>query len=512
MHKYIAIIISCVLIFICSLLAVSTYFSFSQNYPIGKTVHVTAVDEQNVVRSIVSSLTYYDSTHKEQIWPGYNPAAQPLIVTFDNGHIYAFNLNSQSPAWETLNVMNHDVQFAVTDYWGINQVQLQSDFVIDGIPAFVVHMDIQEKDPFAYLSSLLREKFRDYLQKKYKQYDLSTTHYKDLFNQENIILMQIEEMILADFMNSLSDSEKSHFHKETRLYDFLAVNITRRKLLKQSSIEWERKQQKLEGLAEYVAVKSLDTFPFIQPFNGVDYLLSILQASTVNEEILERTLKWRHEGVGAALAYALDFMEIPDWKQTLETTDLTQTDLLEQVLPLSDDEIQARMEKVKNRYNYDKVQYQVVTAMKLYEEEIQDLLEDYASLDGVEVYISTPSDQVSVEGGSSLYLYYLSDGGSLTIADTSKHSLKDDSWKLEMKAMPVVVQKEDGTIVVKLEDEAVVTIDGQSRPLKSFLSTNQTRTFQNLEIVSAHSVFASKARPGMLVIEDKAVKITYPNE
>lgn len=507
MRRWFAIIFCSVLIVLCTVAAAYTCTSLWRHDL--SSYHVAGeMEEEQALRVIAGSLAFFSTEQSKSIWPEYSLNQHPIVITFDNTHIYAFNLNSHNPVWDNMNILGTPVQFTAEDAWGTTRIQSEFDYNIDGISSFVFHLDLVKDDILMPFIKLIHEHFRNYQKETFITHQNAPSEYLDHFNFENIILMQIEDMILADFMNGQLDPEKSAFHKNAALRDFLAVNTIRRRMLFPSSIQWELFQQRTGGMADYVAVKSIDQFPFVKGFSGTQYLLTLLQASTVNEEVLERMVKWRHYGVGAALGYALDSLEVPFWKERVVREE-NPMDILKEQIILDEVEITERMEKIKRRYGYDNVKHQVAIAMKQYQDEVADLADEFDELKGVEISLSKPSTEVMEGAGSALYVYYMADGSTLSLADTSKVNTPDKSWTMQLEGMPMVIKKNDGTLKLKVEPETEFTFDGKKITARELADENTSLNFTTLQMMGYHCNFASHKLKGRLESKDGIISIRY---
>lgn len=507
MYRWLLIPFFSLLLLICVVTGIYTTFSLSSSPIDGDIRRGGKLDDKQAVWGIVEALNFF-AKDKGNIWPGYTPDAKPMIITFDNGHIYGFGLSTINPVWEILSIQGRTIHFTTNDQWGVRQVQSQADFLVDGEPTFVYHLDLVKDNRLEPFLVLLHENFLAFQTDAFKDSGRNGS-YADHFNFENIALMHIEEMILADFMNGLLDDAKSAFHKTTALKDYLAVNQIRRKLLQPHSLDWELERQRKEGMADYVAITSLDQFPLTMSFDGVSQLLSTLQASTVNEEIFERTIHWRHHSVGAALGTALDFLEISGWKKRITETGISPSELLEDNLVLESGEVAERMEKVKKRYGYDNVMLQVTLAMHHYQDEISDLINEYDELDGIELMIAKPENAVVECNGSSLYEYYLEDGSILSLADTSSQFTPDRRWLMEIEGAPMVKKRMDGGITLKLEPDAEIILNGKTMTLSQLKKENNDRSFDDIAIKSHHCAFVGEQLKGRLLVGKNTIKIIF---
>lgn len=507
MRRSFAVLFCSALLVVCTIAAVYTCTSLWR-HDLSSYHVVGEMEEEQAIRIIAGSLAVFSSDHSKNIWPDYSLNHQPIVVTFDNTHIYAFNLDSHNPVWENQTVLGTPVKFTAEDVWGTTRIQSEFDYNIDGVASFVFHLDLVKDDILAPFITLIHEHFKNYQKEHFVTHQNVPTEYLDHFNFENIILMQIEDMILADFMNGQLDPEKSAFHKTAALRDFLAINTMRKKLLFPSSIEWELYQQRTGGMADYVAVKSIDQFPFVKGFSGTQYLLTLLQAATVNEEVLERMIKWRHYGVGAVLGYALDFLEVPSWKERVVHNE-NPMDLLREQIQLDPVEIAERLEKIKRRYGFDNVKQQVAVALKQYQDEVADLVDEFSELKGVELTLFKPMSEATEGAGSALYVYYMPDGSTLSLADTYKLNAIDKSWAIQLEGSPMVIKKNDGALRLKVDSETAFVMDGKQVLANDLSEKNGKYPFNSLQIVGYHCNFSSTHLAGVAEVEDGIIAIRF---
>lgn len=467
-----------------------------------------ALDEDGIVSIVANAISHSQYLNQEQPWLEYSLQQMPIVLTFDNQHVYAFNLKSDNPAWHERTLDDVKYLYSPTDNWGISVLQLQNKYYIDGTSAFVYHMDIVKQDVLQPIIAMLHERFHLYQSEHFSGINKQSEGYVDHLNPYNLALMQIEEMILADFMNGQLDNEKSFFHKSAPLLDYLAVNKERQKYLQPISQNWERNQQKFQGIADYVAYKSLEIYPFVNGFSGTKRLLAFLQSSSVNEEILERTVRCRHNKVGATLAYALDFITGDDWKEPLQESDRSPTELLAEQIILSDEEAEARLAKIKARYGYDNVWLQVTEAIQHYKEEIADLLEEYDQLEGVELSIEKPKEDPLDESTSSLYMYYLHDGSILTLADTSKLTSYNGKWDLSITGAPMVIKTIDGEIKLKADPKTTIKLDNRTLALSSLIGKDQEISFSELSF-ECNQCNIKTVKNGKLTVKGNKVTLSF---
>ena len=126
-------------------------------------------------------------------------------------------------------------------------------------------------------------------------------------------------------------------------------------------------------------------------------------------------IKWRHYGVGAALGYALDFLKVKDWKEKVEKGELLIT-LLEQELPLSENEIYSRVVKVKEVYGYSPKLEKNTALVSEKKKEIADLIEGYKNLKGIILNVALPERMACTGTGKAIKTLQLQNGNMLLFA------------------------------------------------------------------------------------------------
>ena len=251
--------------------------------------------------------------------------------------------------------------------------------------------------------------------------------YPESENSENIALMQLEELVLLDFMKALDGN--AHAEATAQLKTFIAINKQRRKLLSHSSLVWEARQQIVEGLADYAAAKNLDVFAYFGERTGQKHILNTMQRYAQDDDINERALKWRHYGVGASLGYALDFLNVNHWKKNVEQNVPLQV-MLEENLYVSDRDAQYLYQEALEKYDFYKMQKEIKEKIDAYNKMLRLHKEKFNSMPGLVINVQTPPDSGLSAGGYSKGVYSLADGSMFSVEDTSKTSSADNHWLL----------------------------------------------------------------------------------
>jgi hypothetical protein len=466
-------------------------------------------NEQATVVQVSRILQAFDRGEVDQIWPGYRITLVPTILTFHNGHIYAFHLQSEDPCWKTWNIEGQRVLFSDQDKWGLLETPLHPKFPIEGREAYVICMDMIS--PVSHLPYLVfvHERFHRHQLDMFQEISEEQGPYLDHLKHENLALMQLEERILHDFLQSLQDPRISFEHKKEYLKLYVAVNKARRGLLQESSVAWELHQQKMEGLADYVSVKTFDVFPVLSGFNGTTYLCQLLGRYAEDNQISDRAIKWRHYGVGAGLGYALDFLNVSNWKEKVEKEGATQTLLLEESIGLTDGEVKENLVQAKHFYNFDHIQKSVTATVNEYENAVEHFLQEFHEMDGVTVSIAKPAHLAISGGGVASHTFFLANGSTMVLDDSSVSTTSDQQWKMKLEDIPLVFQNHKGAKEFKAEKELVIHLDGENYSLQELLEKKIQKAFHTITWKGKTSEFSSEGHPGTISVRDGKVSIMY---
>ena len=193
--------------------------------------------EWDAIQKISQIMEYLKNDQGENIWEGYNLSETPLVITFPSGHLAAFNLKENSNKWTSVASSHQNIQFSENDPWGMTKVQMHPHFPVDGQFAFVFKMDLTQDSDYLPFFVLIHERFHQFQFENFAPTRKSREGYQDHLNPENLVLMQLEDRLLTEFIQTDSASMEDSAKKQGLLKDYVAVNLTRNKLLKPSSQE-----------------------------------------------------------------------------------------------------------------------------------------------------------------------------------------------------------------------------------------------------------------------------------
>lgn len=456
---------------------------------------VETMDKEAATLKKVAAILKY-SQKQMDIWPGYDLTETPVVITFDNGHVYVFNMESANPSWTKQQIAGLNVLYSEKDHWGLTQSSFQPQFPLEGQSAYVFNLDHETAKTFHIF---VHERYHRYEFGNFRPGPMSNA-YQDHLNGENIALGKLEERILADFMNTQGKPLVQMEH----LRNFVAVNSIRRGLITPKSRNWEDNQQKMEGLAEYVGYQMLDRLKLFPAYNGGKELALDLENEVSNTDYSDHAIKWRHYSVGAAMGYALDFLKVPHWKSQIEKGDKSLLELLQEAVPLSSEDILQRFDQSKIAYGLDSTLEIVAQCVHKFEEEIASHMKSYQKSPGVILEVGRP--RVGLSGtGSNQRLLYLANGSTLSLTDTLSSTSEDNLWRLSLEKVPYVIKKGAGMIEFKVEPETIISIDNQTYTLQELLSQSGEKPFTHIEVHGKNSNFVSDEHEGWVDINDNGV-------
>lgn len=461
--------------------------------------------ETQQIALISKIIRHSTSDQMRKVWPNFDMSQKPIFITYGNGHIYAFNFKPKEGEWKSSRFEDKDIFYTDQDMWGITTSPMQFNFEIEGHEAFVFRLDMMPKPQFLPFFVMVHERFHVYQMSHFaSEKHIGMGQYSESENPKNLALMQVEEKVLLNFLKALLENK----HKEamTHLKTYLAVSKTRRNLLSAESLTWEDRQQMVEGLADYTAAKYLDVFGYFGSQVGLNHIIHTMVAYAQDEDISARALKWRHYGVGCSLAYALDFLNVSDWKTQVEQNVPLQS-ILEKHLKITEMEETALYLQAMQQYGYSNLFREIHHKIEAYQGMLNKCRANFDQEAGVVINIQTPPRSGISAGGYSRGVYSLSDGSMLSVEDTSKISSADSLWNLEFKSIPYLYQTNDGFRRFKDRSESLVlTVDGKRCQLKDIQGQ---KTFHALTLQGERCRFVSNENPGIIYYQEGELKITY---
>ena len=181
---------------------------------------------------------------------------------------------------------------------------------------------------------------------------------------------------------------------------------------------------------------------------------------------------------GAALAYALDDLEVKSWKEKVQKGGEFQIFLLEKALNLSQSDVKERLAQVKEAYQYEDLKNETVSKVEDYKSYINDLMANYEALAGYSITLGQLPRSGQTGGGTTAGLVYLADGSTVSLEDDSFAASLDNRWKLRLERLAYAFQERSGAKTFKVEEELLIYLDDKPFPLKDLVNSHAPTAFR----------------------------------
>ncbi len=441
---------------------------------------------------ILNSMTFFsvEATKDQQLmevaslyqsenlgWPGLKWHEAPLVLTFEDGEVYALGIQQPSEVWEEKKLGNAKLLFAKDDRFGALKLKMHPYFEIDGEKAFLFHMSSPRS-----VKVLAHEWFHRFQIENFGEDETGPSNgYRQHLNGENVALMALEEELLREFIQT---------GRLESVREYVAIHRERVKYLDDESIAWEEMQLRMEGLADYVAAKMLG-------------LEKEILAKSNEETLVENAMKWRHYGVGAALGVALDALGVEGWKEKVQKG-ASLNRLLSERFSGKDEEL---VTSVKKRLNFKRKRKKVLKQVGDYVAKLDSLQNAFDEGEGVKIRVGSLWGVGVSGGGRSEAIYYLEDGSQVSVNDKSISTSMDGRWSFATKEQSTLYQRQGGYREVKAVTNFTIKLDGltfqhEGEEPKEYL-------FTDLMIDSKEVGFKAQEAPGVLVVNGSRVRIEF---
>ena len=451
---------------------------------------VQAVPRSSREWTQVAQLLSFWHANNDAVWPGLRLDDAPTVLSFESGRLYGIGVDPSSP-WKKLTIGNSELLETEQDKWGILKVKLHPGFEMDGQSVFVFQMTHDPSSPQIFV----HERFHRYQFEHFKPVQMVGKGYEDHLNAENLSLLRLEDQLLIEFLQTTDYGTRLELLK-----DFCAVTAARKQQISLASLAWEDNQQKMEGLADYVAAKM---------FTGERSVLRAFTGRDSEEDFIDYAVKWRHYSVGATLAFALDFLAVEHWKVQIEGGANLRA-LLENALPLPAEEMADRLQAVKMHSGYELLLQRTQDKVQEFQDNLKALVDQYDNQEGALIRLGNPRGLGISGGGSSEKLYYLADGTTMSIVDRSFSSTVDSAWKLATKQIPFLIQRQ-GFREFKVEKELRINLNNRYVTLEELLNKPGEYPFDTLAWEGRSLNFSSERHNGVIISDGKTLSIAYRN-
>lgn len=255
-----------------------------------------------------------------RVWPGYWPPDQPYILYApDTGAVFGGAASPQGPSFRPGPLAGVTSTFA-------------TDFPTGAPDTVLLTLSGRDDD----LSTLFHEQFHDFQEDRFRWQGESGSEHVDLSLIGDLEAftfgVELELRLLADI---LVEDDAATRRELARAY--LALRRERERGMDALVVSTERHREWTEGTAEYAGRQASALFTGRSDEQLRDDLVSMLRRDLLFRpgDYAANVFRWRLYATGAALAWLLDDLEVPDWRTAIEGG--TPLDLaLEQAIGLAD--------------------------------------------------------------------------------------------------------------------------------------------------------------------------------
>lgn len=484
--------------------------------------------ESQYITNCATAINYVDE-NPNAIWPDFNFSAMPSVIKFENDHIYAFDLTPKNSHWSKMNFANRVVYFMPKDNIGLGDVRGENYINVDGQLSYVSPSFIASDDPSTFdynqaTSFFVDLRFLPTFAQSLKQKTFTSTVY-DNFQTENVQLMYLEIEALKTYLQT-NDTEA--------LKDALAIKQYRARSLDQGSLTYENMTETFFGTLVYAGDQALnlDTTSrnqfVLDSFNNEEDCN--VEAQIPGEYPFINCLTSTYpELAGQVMDFALDSNGITGWKIALQNGTTPRNTLLAQY-PMSDSDIDQRVQNAKIRYNFASFADTVANTINDYSNTLAQTQSDYQASPGIEIEVdfihaSNSSTEVSYETkvpvDSNTNYYTNTNYGEITFSNPKV-------LHFSFNELPYLILSEqnetfttgipfsstsDQIAIFKLDPNTTITFDNKQTTLAKLLPNSALVKFKNLHLYTdAVDLQINKAN-GTLISTNNIIKlqVTMPS-
>ena len=454
---------------------------------------ILIASEASDIKILSNTFQSYNSPISEKVWPGFRLNEMPTVIHFKNGHAYAFHLSHFSHLWKQEFIEGYPVAFSKNQE-ALTKIPLHPHYNIEGTPCFIYSMNHGGGADFS-LFTFVHERFHIHQFRFFENLnEANQSYYADHHQLDNLAMMELELRLLTQYLLS------SEVEKELYLKQFCAVNETRRSRLKVPSVRWEDHQQRMEGMADYVSLKTFQVFDHLENFN-VEAKLLEMRARKKSSSLYQDITRGRHYFVGAVIGFALDFCHIHEWKKSVSQGTKSLAQLLMEAYPMTTYEKQIYLAKAIDEFDYRSIKETLREKILEEKKALGDLKETFAEQEGVVVSVSRPH-QHSTSGGRYKKSYHF-EKTKVFIEEISTAMSLDQQWKLSFDSVPLIFEDNQGNRTFKMEAESQFILNERVMALSDI---KRPIHFSSLSFKSQHSELKT-TQPGVIYPANNGLKI-----
>lgn len=467
------------------------------------TAFIAADFEEHSIETLASTFQAFEERGGDAVWPRFKLSDLPTVFHFNNGHLYAFGLKGALPLWENRLIQQCPVLYCPAHSCCL--APLDSSFTIENQQAFVFCLDHMNDKSELPLLTFIHERFHLHQFHYFRKQGAGRAVASDYQTVEQFALMELENRLLVRYLKAEGRADKINCLK-----DFIAVSQTRRLKMHPASVKWENHQQMMEGLADYVSVKTFQIFPSIATFHVEKVLLDMRHKKTARmSSLMQDGRKGRHYLVGAVLALALDECSVKDWKLKVEAGSASLLQLIESKFALDERERGVRLGNIKHRLDWNGIKRLISQKFEQERKEKDTLLAAFTSQEGITISMGLPSGHMSA-GGRHEKSCHIGHGSTVIVNDVSTASSQDQTWELAFHGMPLIIENQKGERLFKIDPGVILTVDEKPEALRDLVQKHSGKKlpFSTLSLQDKVCVLSS-TRPGKMMVQNNVVSFVF---
>ncbi|MES2212622.1 MAG: hypothetical protein V4490_05740 [Pseudomonadota bacterium] len=337
------------------------------------------------------------------IWPGYRPTENPLLLGFESGHLYMIFQDSAPAGWQQSFGFQSRMKIAytqtdpigVTDGWLAPSVMFgNKDYGF----SMVSQQYLESRDFQGMVEAIVAEQFLNYLDKQ----GISAAdpfHFEPRVRASRLAMMAMGQEEMRSYLESKNSNH---------LINYVALLTERKRVTNADEFKRESLLAIRKGLPKYVSFKvAAQFFPALK-FRAL--IAKQLNQTTAETDIISWAYNDRYEGIGSALAVALDDLKVDDWKNRVGKESLQ--DMLMKALGVSDEKVRDRVAALVNDSDYRQRISDTEDLITNYEQQLALLEHDFLKEPGFHVLLEAQSFPISFQGVNK-QSYILLDSGNV---------------------------------------------------------------------------------------------------
>lgn len=455
--------------------------------------------EERYIEAMALTFQGFEKEGGESIWPNFCLTDYPTIFHFQNKHLYAFGLNPSS-LWENRLIHHSPVLFL--SHYPSSLPPLHPAFLFEKQRTFVMSLDHGKDNSFLPLLTFVHERFHIYQFQAFYKEKVVEAKLNDYQNPDLLAWIELEHHALTSFLQA-NESETKIEH----LKDYVAIGYLRRQFFHPYSIKWEDHQQKMEGLADYVSIKTFQKFPYIPHFNAEEFILKMRQKKNGAIVTTQDAMKERHYFVGAVLGLALDFCRAKDWKSRIEKEEISLHSMLENIFYMNESEKKERCLRLQQQVDWIGIRKHIEQKLESDRKQKEEIIQVFMAQEGVTIHMGTPSGHMS--SGGTHERFYQVDQKKALMVDTSIATSQDQAWMLHFYNIPLIFEEQNGDRIFKLPLHTILFLNGKPMSLLELLESNQKQLpFLSLSLKHDYCKLTSK-RSGEIFIKEEEISFKF---